>query len=80
MSSALPPDIAVLVKQTRQRLGLSQTEFANRLGVSFHSVNRWENRQVRPLPLALKQIEALLHQMGEQGEDLLTEYFQPGAQ
>ncbi len=68
-------EIAALIRETRQLLRLSQTEFAAKLGVSFHSVNRWENGRTRPIPLALKQIETLLHQMGEQGEDLLTKYF-----
>jgi DNA-binding transcriptional regulator YiaG len=68
-------EIAALIRETRQLLRLSQTEFAAKLGVSFHSVNRWENGRNRPIPLALKQIETLLHQMGEQGEDLLTKYF-----
>ncbi len=31
------------VKYAREKLVLSQTEFANKLGVSFASVNRWEN-------------------------------------
>ncbi len=68
-------EIAALIRETRQLLRLSQTEFAAKLGVSFHSVNRWENGRTRPIPLALKQIETLLHQMGEQGEDLLVKYF-----
>ena len=68
-------EIAALIRETRQLLRLSQTEFATKLGVSFHSVNRWENGRTRPIPLALKQIETLLHQMGEQGEDLLAKYF-----
>ncbi len=68
-------EIAALIRETRQLLRLSQVEFASKLGVSFQSVNRWENGRNRPIPLALKQIETLLHQMGEQGEDLLAKYF-----
>lgn len=68
-------EIAVLIRETRQLLRLSQVEFASKLGVSFQSVNRWENGRNRPIPLVLKQIETLLHQMGEQGEDLLAKYF-----
>ncbi|QYO68141.1 hypothetical protein [Leptolyngbya sp. 7M] len=30
----------------------------------FQSVNWWENGHTTPLPVALKQIEWLLHQMG----------------
>lgn len=64
-----------LIRQARQRLGLTQTQFAERLGVSFLSVNRWENGHHQPLPIVLKQIEALLHQMGADGQDLLAQYW-----
>jgi DNA-binding transcriptional regulator YiaG len=63
------------VRETRQCLELSQAKFAERLGVSFQSVNRWENGRTKPLPIALKQIEHLLHQMGDSGKDLLVKYF-----
>ncbi len=68
-------DLANLVRETRQRLELSQAKFATKLGVSFQSVNRWENGRTKPLPVALKQIEHLLHQMGDTGNDLLVKYF-----
>jgi putative transcriptional regulator len=64
-----------LVRETRQRLKLSQAKFAEKIGVSFQSVNRWENGRAKPLPVALKQIEHLLKQMGDAGEDLLIKYF-----
>lgn len=67
--------LADLVRETRQRLELSQTKFAVKLGVSFQSVNRWENGRTKPLPVALKQIEHLLHTMGDSGKDLLAKYF-----
>ena len=70
-----PPQLANLVRETRQRLELSQAKFAAKLGVSFQSINRWENGRTKPLPIALKQIEYLLHQMGEAGQDLLVKYF-----
>ncbi|MBW4444299.1 MAG: helix-turn-helix transcriptional regulator [Plectolyngbya sp. WJT66-NPBG17] len=68
-------DLANLMREMRQRLNLSQAKFAAKLGVSFQSVNRWENGRTKPLPLALKQIEQLLHQMGDSGKDLLIQYF-----
>ncbi|RUR80159.1 helix-turn-helix domain-containing protein [Chlorogloeopsis fritschii PCC 9212] len=70
------PKFAELVQQTRARIELSQIKFASKLGVSFHSVNRWENERARPLPLAFKQTKVLLHQMGDHGKDLLEKYFQ----
>jgi DNA-binding transcriptional regulator YiaG len=66
---------ANIVRETRQRLNLSQEKFTATLRVSFQSVNRWENGRTKPLPIALKQIEQLLDQMGEAGQDLLVKYF-----
>jgi len=44
------------IRQLRARLGLSQKRLAELLGVSFASVNRWENGQTRPNRLAWSQI------------------------
>jgi SNF2 family DNA or RNA helicase len=41
-------------------MGLTQTQLAEMLGVSFATVNRWENNQARPSPLAWSQIEKLI--------------------
>ncbi|MCU0516118.1 MAG: helix-turn-helix transcriptional regulator [Oscillatoria sp. Prado101] len=71
-------EIAQLVRETRRRLGLSQQKFAAQLGVSFQSVNRWENGRTQPLPLALKRIEELLQSMGAGGQDLLDRHFSQG--
>jgi DNA-binding transcriptional regulator YiaG len=50
-------DYAALVKVLRRRLGLTQEQFAHRLGVTFASVNRWENGQVKPSPMARQKLE-----------------------
>lgn len=71
-------EVGVLIRETRQLLRLSQAKFAAKLGVSFHSVNRWENGRTHPLPIALKQVEGLLHQLGKPGEALLAQYFTLG--
>jgi transcriptional regulator with XRE-family HTH domain len=68
-------EIAVLVRETRHRLGLTQLQFAQKLSVSFQSVNRWENRHTQPLPIVLKQIEETLRKMGECGTDLRNSIF-----
>lgn len=66
-------DLPKLLKSLRQQLGLSQEELAKRLGVSFTSVNRWENQQTKPSKLARRQIEALCKefdcQAPSQGEE-----------
>ncbi len=54
--SPIPPDYATRIKQFRARIGLTQVELAARLGVSFATVNRWENGQTKPSPLAWSQI------------------------
>lgn len=60
LSSRLPKDYPERLKQLRGKLGLTQISLAERLGVSFASVNRWENGQTKPSPLSwnrLKQLE-----------------------
>ena len=47
------------VKEMRRRLGMTQEELAHKLGVSFTSVNRWENGQTQPSKLARKQLVQL---------------------
>ena len=41
-----------LIKSIREYLGLSQTEFADKIGVTFATVNRWENGHAIPTKLA----------------------------
>jgi transcriptional regulator with XRE-family HTH domain len=68
-------DLQYLVHELRGRIGLTQEKFAARLGVTFPTINRWENGHARPSPLALRQIENLLRELGDQGADLLQNYF-----
>ena len=70
-------DISRLVRELRERTGLTQEKFAAKLGVTYPTINRWENGRAKPSPLALKQIEELARGLGERGEDLLQEFF-PG--
>ncbi|WP_392535045.1 helix-turn-helix domain-containing protein [Nostoc sp. C117] len=68
-------EILDLIHELRQELNLSQKQFAAKLGVSFKTVNRWENRHTVPSRIALKLIEEMLRQMGEPGKRLLSQYF-----
>lgn len=63
-----PENFAEIVKEVRQQLGLSQEELAHELGVSFSTINRWENRKTVPFKLARKQFEAFCERMKEQGK------------
>ena len=53
---ALPSDYPARVRSVRERLELTQAQLAERIGVSFATVNRWENGQNRPARLAWRQI------------------------
>ena len=48
------------IKDFRETKGLTQTQFAELVGVSFATVNRWENGQSRPNQLAWKRILELV--------------------
>ena len=46
------------IKRIRQRSFLTQQEFANVIGVSFSTVNRWESGRAKPNLKAMKSINA----------------------
>ncbi len=68
-------DIPRIVRELRERTGLTQEKFAAKLGVTFPTINRWENGRAKPSPLAMQKIEELLRNMGKNGADLLKQYF-----
>lgn len=59
------PAVGQLIREIRQTLKLTQERFAAQLGVTFPTINRWENGHATPSPLALKQIDTLLNQLSE---------------
>lgn len=67
--------MARLIRELRQLTRLTQEKFAAKLGVTFPTINRWENNRARPSPLALEKIKALLHEQGDKGETLHQTYF-----
>jgi adenylate cyclase len=52
----VPEDYSVRVRSLRGCIELTQTQLAKRIGVSFATVNRWENGQSKPTRLAWQQI------------------------
>jgi len=64
-----------MVRGIRDRLGLTQEKFAAKVGVTFPTINRWENGRARPSPLALQRLEEVLRGMGDDGADLLGRHF-----
>ena len=65
----LPADYCARVKSVRERLGLTQVQFAARIGVSFATVNRWENGQTKPARLAWRQVLDLEVELSSPGRD-----------
>ena len=57
-----------IVKEIRSQLGISQQELANELGISFATVNRWENSQTKPSKLAKNQLKAYCRKMMKAGK------------
>lgn len=87
MSSAIgnakphPIDMNALIRPLRDLCGLTQEQFAAKLGVTVVTVNRWENYRSKPMPLALRQLKALLIEMSQSKTEqaiahrLLKQYF-----
>ena len=50
-------NIAEELKKLRQQQGWSQEDLARTLGVSFATVNRWENGKTKPSRLAQEKIK-----------------------
>jgi adenylate cyclase len=63
-SVPIPADYPNRVRAIRDALQATQTQLAKRIGVSFATVNRWENGQSRPTRLAWQQILDLENQGG----------------
>ena len=63
-----PENFPELVKDVRRQLGFSQEELAHALGVSFATVNRWENAKTVPSKLAQRQFEQFCTIKKEGGE------------
>ncbi|MDZ8069005.1 MAG: helix-turn-helix transcriptional regulator [Nostoc sp. DedQUE08] len=68
------PEVGQIIRDLRLAFGLTQEQFAATLGVTFSTINRWENGHSKPSPLAMEKIEGMLEKMGDEGQDLLTKY------
>ena len=61
------PDYPTFVKEVRRQLAISQEDLARELGVSYATVNRWENGQAMPSKLARAQLDAFCERMKTDG-------------
>lgn len=57
-------DYQLIVRELREKLILSQQEFADLLGVSFASINRWENGKHEPTIKVKRKIVELCKENG----------------
>jgi putative transcriptional regulator len=77
------PGVSKLIRELRALTELTQEQFAAVLGVTYGTINRWENGHMQPSTLALKQIRAVLEQVIQssahprqiRGQQLLRQYF-----
>lgn len=49
-------DVPSLVKSLRSELHLTQEQFAKEVGVTFSTVNQWENGRRNPQPFLLNRL------------------------
>ena len=59
MASKTKKDISKMIRKLRTTLGLTQEQFAAKIGVTVSTVNRWENDKSKPSPLAMLRIKKL---------------------
>ncbi len=69
-----PQELSQFIRELRQSTGLTQEQFAAFLGVTYPTINRWENGRTKASPMAMKLIEQKLLEMGERGSDLRERY------
>ena len=52
-------DTSKMIRELRADLGLTQEQFAAKVGVTYSTINRWENGKGKASPLAMLRIEKL---------------------
>jgi type I restriction enzyme M protein len=65
------PSISETVRGLRDRAGLTQEGLARELGVSFATVNRWENGKITPDRVALVDLRIFAERYGSDTAELL---------
>ena len=58
-------DIPALIRELRQRLDLTQEQFAQKVGVTYSTVNHWENGKRTPLPFLVKRLLEMKQELDE---------------
>ncbi len=58
--------IPALIKELRERLDLTQEQFAQKVGVTYSTVNHWENGKRVPLPFLVKRLLEMKQELDDQ--------------
>ena len=61
-------NIPALIKELRQRLDLTQEQFAQRVGVTYSTVNHWENGKRIPQPFLVRRLLELKEELDAQNK------------
>lgn len=80
------PEVSCSIRELRHLTLPTQVQLAGALRVAYETINRWENERIQPLPLALRQIRALIAELDqfpsavvrEGSQQLLAQYFLEG--
>jgi DNA-binding transcriptional regulator YiaG len=57
-------DVPKLIRELRNKLDLTQEQFAQRVGVTFSTVNSWESGSRKPHPFLLKRLLEMAEENG----------------
>ena len=68
------PQIGKLIREIRLETRLTQEQFAAEVGVTYSSMNRWENGRSKPSLLAMQKIEGMLLLQGDRAQGFLFKY------
>ncbi|HOF41912.1 MAG TPA: helix-turn-helix transcriptional regulator [Candidatus Hydrogenedentes bacterium] len=59
--------VSRLVRELRAHFALTQEQFAQKVGVTYSTVNHWENGKRRPQPFLIKRLLELKQEI--EGDD-----------
>ena len=79
MAELQAQNVAAILRAIRSKLDLTQEQLAERLGVSFATVNRWEGGSTLPQKAAQEVIAALAHEAGLSPNEALADTGAPAA-
>ena len=68
------PKFGQFIRELRSLTGLTQEQFAAQLGVTYPTVNRWENKKTTASSMAMKLLEKMIEDLNGEVSELLNKY------